>query len=90
MTDRPVYAASDDESFEVDPNASILDYLNPDIFKNETLMDEIRKRLHNNELVVVYDAFLPEFADYVWEDLSSDEIEWKHHEEFNEDGFIYR
>ena len=71
-------------------DTSVLDYLNPIVFQNATLVSEIRRRLHRGELVVIHDAFISDFADYVWEDLSSDEVRWRRYEDYSEDGFIYR
>jgi hypothetical protein len=75
--------------FEYVEGMSILDVLNPDILEDDDLMDEIRERLHNHDLVVLRDAFVPEFAHYVWQDLERDDLEWPLWSEFADDGFSY-
>ena len=73
--------------FVLNKDTSILDVLNPDILKNEGLLQEVQRRLRNHELVILRDAFLPEFADYVWEDLNRDDLEWEKSKEISPDGF---
>lgn len=66
---------------------SILDVLNPDVLNDRDIMDEIARRLRNHELVVIRDAFVPDFADFVWQDLNRDDLEWPAWEEIAQDGF---
>lgn len=79
--------STDGLRFTLTEDTSILDVLNPDILHDEGIQNEIRKRLHNHELVVLRDAFVPEFADYVWEELYRDDLEWPAWEEIAKDGF---
>lgn len=78
-----------DDAFVYHEDMSILDVLNPGIIGNATLMQEISDRLHDHDLVVIRDAFVPEFADYVWEELFRDDLEWPLWEEWNDDGFSF-
>ena len=73
--------------FEIRQNSSIIDYLNPHIFENATLLDEIRDALRGQRLMVIHDAFVPEFADIVWEDLSKIQ-DWEYHEDTDEAGYL--
>ena len=73
--------------FEIRQNSSIIDYLNPHIFGNTTLLDEIRDALRGQRLMVIHDAFVPEFADIVWEDLSKIQ-DWEYHEDAHEAGYL--
>ena len=77
------------DEFVYHEDMSLLDVLNPDILHNATLMQEIAERLQVHDLVILRDAFQPEFADYVWEELFRDDLEWPHWDEWNEDGFTY-
>lgn len=75
--------------FVLKENASLLDYLNPDILENAELMSDISKSLQLDELVVVRDAFLPEFAEYVWRDLNREDLEWPLNSDSFEGGFSF-
>ena len=76
-------------TFRMKHNASILDYLNPDISNNESLMHKIGQALKNHELVVLRDAFVPEFADYVWQDLYRDDLTWPEWSQHYPNGFSF-
>ena len=77
-------------TFRMKHNASILDYLNPDILNNESLMHKIGQALKNHELVVLRDAFVPEFADYVWQDLYRDDnLTWPEWSQYDPNGFSF-
>lgn len=77
----------DYEGFTLHENASILDVLNPDILRDDDLMREVRRRLRRREAVILRDAFVPEFADYVWEELRQEDLDWDHNWEIATDGF---
>jgi len=78
-----------DKEFAYHDDMSILDVLNPELLQNVTLWQDIAERLRNHELVIIRDAFVPEFADYVWEELYRDDLEWPHWDAWQEDGFTY-
>jgi hypothetical protein len=75
--------------FEYIEGMSIVDVLNPDILADEDLLDEIRERFNDHDLVVLRDAFVPEFANYVVQDLARDDLDWPLWSEFADDGFSY-
>ena len=87
----------EDEEFIWDANQefiyhedmSLLNVLNPDLLRNVTLWQEISERLQKHDLIMLRDAFKPEFADYVWEELYRDDLEWPHWDAWQEDGFTY-
>jgi hypothetical protein len=61
------------QDFTVKPNSSIFDYLDPSILEDDVVLGEIKSRLRKGHLVVLKDAFVPEFAEYVWKDLARQE-----------------
>lgn len=67
----------------------MMDYLNPKLFENPETLEEIGRRLKRGDLVVIRDAFQADFAEYVWNDLSRDDIPWKLHEDYADYGFTY-
>ena len=76
--------------FTIKAGASILDYLNPEIWGNDTIIDSMRYSLQNHQLVAIHDAFVPEFADHVWSDLVREDMKWEHHQDFDVQGFSCR
>lgn len=74
-------------TFEWHDDMSILDVLNPDLLEHDEAMADIRDSLHAHKLVVIRDAFRPDFAEYVWAELYRDDLDWPQHTEFVDNGF---
>lgn len=81
--------AEQSDTFAPRPGASLTEYLNPLIFGNETFVQQIGETLHHQKLMVIHDAFIPEFAEYVWRDLDAVE-KWEYHDDYTEPGYICR
>jgi hypothetical protein len=64
--------AAEEIEFALQPNSSIVDYLNPLVFDDPKTVAEISRRLCDGDLIMIKDAFIPSFAEYVWKNLSSD------------------
>lgn len=76
-------------AFQFDPNASILTYLNPEIFEDEEYLKEMSEAIKRGDLVIIEDAFDTELAEYIWEDLGRDDLDWQLMEDAHDDGFHY-
>ena len=55
---------------------SIEHYLNPAHFEDPQTMRDIADQLQSGEVVVLRDAFRPEFAEMVYSELSSKDVAW--------------
>lgn len=82
-------AAREGKGFEFNHEASILDYLRPDLFKNPGYLDEIRQNLKDGKLVVIKEAFHPDLAEHVWQELTQGDLEWDLLQDGFDDGFHY-
>ena len=60
-----------------DSDSSIADFLNPKLLDEEVLAG-IKSKIMNGQVVVIRDAFIPEFAEYVWAQLSGDDNSFSH------------
>lgn len=67
----------------------MMDYLNPALFEDPEILKDIGVRLAAGELVVIQNAFLNDFAEYVWADLAREELEWPFNEYYAGNGFGY-
>lgn len=76
-------------SFQFDPNASILTYLNPAILGDEKRVQEMSKAIQRGDLVIIEDAFDPQLAEYLWEDLQRDDLQWELMQGAHDDGFHF-
>lgn len=92
--DRP---ASDDDPIERALDAleqsgglGIEAYLNPALTDDPALLADAGRRLRANEVVVLRDAFRPEFAEAVHRELSAKAAPWSLNEEWFADGYAYR
>ena len=69
---------------------SIEAYLNPQLFEDPATMADVSKRLKAGEVVVLQDAFRPEFAEMVHAELSSKNVPWELNEAYFPDGYHHR
>lgn len=69
---------------------SIQAYLNPQLFEDPATMADVSKRLKAGEVVVLKDAFRPEFAEMVHAELSSKDVAWELNEAYFPDGYHHR
>lgn len=69
---------------------SIEAYLNPQLFEDPTTMADVSKRLKAGEVVVLQDAFRPEFAEMVHAELSAKNVAWELNEAYFPDGYHHR
>ena len=67
----------------------MMDYLNPKLLADSEMLEDIGRRLRKGDLVVIRDAFIPAFAEYVWRDLARDDVNWVLNEEHVDDGFAF-
>ena len=93
--DPSVEAALDALSFNAggdghDADASIAKYLNPKHTENPEKMKEIAERLQAGDVVVLRDAFRPEFAEMVYTELNHKEVAWELNEDYFPDGYAHR
>lgn len=70
--------------------SSIEDYLNPVHTKNPETMSRIAKQLQEGDVVVLRDAFRPEFAEMVYAELSHKDVAWELNEAYFPDGYGHR
>ena len=69
-------SAEYENASELHPESSLLDFLDPTILEDEVLLGEIKSKLFEGRLVVIQDAFKPEFAEFVHSQISSDDVAW--------------
>ena len=69
---------------------SIAAYLNPKFFDDPATMAGISERLKAGEVVVLEEAFRPEFAEMVHAELSSKNVAWELNEAYFADGYHHR
>jgi Rps23 Pro-64 3,4-dihydroxylase Tpa1-like proline 4-hydroxylase len=62
--------------FDITAESSILEYLNPTLLKDDETLANVRKSLLDGQLVVIRDAFIPEFAEYVWKQVDMEDLNW--------------
>ena len=64
-------------SFYIRNDTSVLDYFNPAIkITDPDVISKMQASLQKGNLVVIRDAFIPEFAEHVWQDMHSEERLW--------------
>jgi hypothetical protein len=63
-------------SFNITSESSILDYLDPTLLEDDETLADARKSLLDGKLVVIRDAFIPEFAEHVWKQIDRDDLNW--------------
>mmetsp|Transcript_22561 Transcript_22561/g.53259 ORF Transcript_22561/g.53259 Transcript_22561/m.53259 type:complete len:627 (+) Transcript_22561:76-1956(+) len=61
----------------IGPSSSMLDFFDDSLLEEDVLAD-IRDNLLAGRLVVIRDAFKPEFAEHVHSVLTGDDIQWNH------------
>ena len=64
------------KSFYIKENTSVLDYLDPSIVQDPTIIADIQDNFRQGNLIVIKDAFIPEFAEYVYSDISNNNNTW--------------
>ena len=64
-------------------------YLNPAHFADPATMEDITRRLQAGDLVVIKDAFRPEFAEMVFTELSASSVAWELNEAYFPDGYAH-
>ena len=65
-------------------------YLHPRLFEDEATMRDIGDQLRAGEVVVLKDAFRPEFAEMVHAELSAKGVAWELNEAYFPDGYHHR
>ena len=65
---------------------SIRTYLNPKYTDDPAAMKEIADKLQSGDVVVLRDAFRPEFAEMVYSELMSKDVAWELNEAYFPDG----
>jgi hypothetical protein len=63
-------------TFKITSDSSLLDYLDPVLLEDDETLAAMRKSVRNGQLVVIRDAFIPEFAEHVWKQLDRDDLDW--------------
>jgi len=66
---------------------SIVNFLNPALFEDPETLDDVGRRLRAGEVVVLKDAFRPEFAEATYRELKSKNVPWVVNEAYYEDGY---
>mmetsp|Transcript_23 Transcript_23/g.44 ORF Transcript_23/g.44 Transcript_23/m.44 type:complete len:612 (-) Transcript_23:117-1952(-) len=81
----------DDDAVDIErrmgQGASILDFLRPSLLEPQVL-DGIRAKLFSGELVIIRDAFQPEFAEYAYSQISREDINWQREQYYVSDNLI--
>jgi len=66
---------------------SIVNFLNPALFEDPETLDDVGRRLRAGEVVVLKDAFRPEFAEATYRELKSKTLPWVINEAYHDDGY---
>jgi hypothetical protein len=75
---------------ELEQGAATLEtYLNP-AYLEEDLLANMRSRLRGGDVVVLRDAFRPEFAEMVYSELMDKGVSWELNEAYFPDGYAYK
>ena len=69
---------------------SIEHYLNPKHFEDPATMKDIAEKLQAGDVVVLRDAFRPEFAEMMYSELSAKGVAWELNEAYFPDGYHHR
>lgn len=73
-----------------DGEQSLERYLNPKHFEDPETMRDIARRLQGGEVVVLRDAFRPEFAEAAYSELSANTVDWTLNEAWFPDGYAHQ
>lgn len=76
-------------SYELKPGTSIRDVLNPRLFDDPATLDGIRKGIRAGEICVIRNAFIPEFAEAMYQELDGTDS-WSRNEDYFDDGYGFR
>ena len=68
-------------------DSSIVDVLNPAVLDG---LEDVREKLRRGEVVILRDAFRPDFAEACYRELESKHAPWSANEDYFEDGYGYR
>ena len=68
-------------------DASIEKYLNPKLFEDPETMQGISRQLRSGDVVILRDAFRPEFAEMVHAELNDKNVAWELNEAYFKDGY---
>mmetsp|Transcript_30459 Transcript_30459/g.50448 ORF Transcript_30459/g.50448 Transcript_30459/m.50448 type:complete len:334 (+) Transcript_30459:102-1103(+) len=69
---------------------SIENYLNPELLDDPAFLDDARRRLQHGEVVVLRNAFRPEFAEVTHRELMAASAPWSLNEAYFDDGYAYQ
>jgi len=69
---------------------SIEHYLNPKYTEDPAEMADIARRLQTGDVVVLRDAFRPEFAEMMYSELAAKSVSWELNEAYFPDGYGHR
>ena len=68
-------------------DGSLVDVLNPAVLDG---LEDVREKLRRGEVVILRDAFRPDFAEACYRELESKHAPWSANEDYFEDGYGYR
>jgi hypothetical protein len=68
-------------------DGSLVDVLNPAVLDG---LEDVREKLRAGEVVILRDAFRPDFAEACYRELESKHAPWSANEDYFEDGYGYR
>ena len=76
-------------SYELSSGTKIQDVLNPDIFNDPKTIETIKTQIRNGEICVIRNAFIPEFANAMYEELYNTDA-WSKNEDYFNDGYGFK
>jgi hypothetical protein len=76
-------------SYTLDDGSSIKQYLSPRLFEDPKILKDVGQKLRDGEIVVIRDAFVPEFAEGMYQELH-DTTTWSRNEDYFDDGYHFR
>jgi hypothetical protein len=63
--------------------------LNPRLFEEPKIFQDIGRKMHAGEIVVIRDAFKPDFAEAMYQDLHGTDT-WSRNEDYFDDWYHFR
>ena len=76
-------------SYALKPGTSIKDLLNPRLFQDPATLNDIHTKICAGEICVIRNAFIPEFAEAMYQELDETDT-WSRNEDYFEDGYGFR
>lgn len=76
-------------TYKLEENGCIQDYLSPRLFEDPAILQDVGQKLRAGEIVVIRNAYKPEFAEAMYQELY-ETTAWSKNEDYCNDGYHFR